>query len=50
MKNKKGKQGNGFTQAQRIALALAFVGEHKEQFEKWIKEKKESQNENNECI
>lgn len=33
------KNNKGFTQAQRIALALAFVGEHKEQFEKWLKEK-----------
>ena len=35
------KQNKGLTQAQRIALALAFVGTHKELFEKWIKEKKE---------
>lgn len=28
------------TQMQRIALAMAFVGEHKEQFEEWVKSKK----------
>lgn len=29
----------GNSQADRIMLALAFVGEHKEQFEEWIKSK-----------
>lgn len=24
---------------QRVALALAYIGEHKEDFEKWLKEK-----------
>lgn len=40
MKKNKVNQGNGFNQAQRMALALAFVGEHKEQFEEWLKKKK----------
>lgn len=35
------KQKRGYSQAQSIALALAFVGEHKELFEQWVKEKKE---------
>lgn len=37
MKKKKSKIKSSLTQAQRVALALAFVGEHKEQFEEWIK-------------
>lgn len=37
-KKKKGFKGS-LNQAQRVALALAFVGEHKEQFEKWVKSK-----------
>lgn len=28
-------------QSTRIALALAFVGEHKELFEEWLRKKKE---------
>lgn len=39
MKKKNNKIRGSLTQAQRIALALAFVGEHKEQFEKWVKSK-----------
>lgn len=31
----------GYSQAQIVSLALAFVGEHKDLFEKWLKEKKE---------
>lgn len=40
MKNKQHKN-KGTTQAQAVALALAFVGEHREQFEQWLKEKGE---------
>ena len=39
MKKKVNKNSNSSTQIVRIALALAFVGEHKEQFEKWVKNK-----------
>lgn len=35
------KQKKGCSQVQSIALALAFVGEHKELFEQWVKQKKE---------
>lgn len=35
------KQKRVYSQAQSIALALAFVAEHKELFEQWVKEKKE---------
>ena len=39
---KKSKKVTGkSTQAQRVALALAFVGEHKELFEDWLQKKRE---------
>lgn len=31
--------GNKLTSMQKMQLALAFVGEHKELFEEWIKSK-----------
>lgn len=35
-----GKQTKGaLTYAQKVGLAMAFIGEHKEQFEEWLKSK-----------
>lgn len=39
----------GNNEIQRIALALAFIREHKELFEEWLKEKAEGKKKD-ECI
>lgn len=37
---KLGKQTKGaLTYAQKVGLAMAFIGEHKEQFEEWLRSK-----------
>lgn len=39
MKKQKNEIKGSLNQAQRVALALAFVGEHKKQFEEWVRNK-----------